>query len=108
MNDSRIAVVGDRDSVMLFQALGVRVVCAEDAERIEKALHRLAREGFAVIYITESAAQKAGEAIDRYAAQPFPAVIPIPDRDGSGGLGMAGIRKNVERAIGADILFSDD
>ena len=107
MAQNKIAVIGDRDSVMLFRALGIQVVYAETAEKVEKAIHTLAREGCAVIYITEDAAQMAIEAVERYKSETFPAIIPIPNRNGTTGLGMARIRKDVEKAIGADILFSE-
>jgi len=103
-----IAAVGDRDSVMLFKALGIEAVYVEDAHQTEKAIHRLAREGCAVIYITEQAAVLAQEAIERYKTEPFPAIIPIPNRAGTTGFGMQGIRANVEKAIGADILFGEE
>ncbi|MBC8546538.1 V-type ATP synthase subunit F [Clostridiaceae bacterium NSJ-31] len=102
-----IAAIGDRDSVMLFHALGIHAVYADDAQGIEKAIHQLAHAGCAVIYITEQAAVLAPEAIERYKTEPFPAIIPIPNRSGSLGLGMQGIRANVEKAIGADILFGE-
>lgn len=42
-----IAVIGDRESVMLFRALGVETVSAETAEEVSRAIRRLAREGCA-------------------------------------------------------------
>ena len=107
METGQIAVVGERDSVMLWSALGVRTVFADKQSDIEQTIHRLAREGTSVIYITEKAALLAAEAIDRYKSEAFPAIIPIPDRNGSQGLGMQGIEKNIEKAIGADILFEE-
>lgn len=103
----KLAVVGDRDSIMLFGALGITPVYAETAEDVERAIHHLARSGCAVIYITEQSAALAKEAIDRYKTEAFPAIIPIPGRLGTTGLGMKGIRENVEKAIGADILFGE-
>ena len=44
------------------------------------------------------------EAIEKYKTEPFPAIIPIPNRFGTNGLGMKGIQDNIEKAIGADIL----
>lgn len=103
-----IAAIGDQDSVMLFKALGVEAIYAMDTQTIEKAIHRLCRAGCSVIYITEQAAALATDAIERYKTEPFPAIIPIPNRSGSNGLGMAGIRSNIEKAIGADILFGEE
>ena len=102
-----IAAIGDRESVMLFQALGIHTVYAEETAAVEKAVHSLAHAGCKVIYITEQAAAAAPEALERYKTEAFPAIIPIPNRFGSRGFGMAGIRKNVEKAIGADILFGE-
>ncbi len=41
-------------------------------------------------------------------AQPLPAIIPIPGSRGNTGLGMQKLRANVEKAIGADILFEKE
>ena len=44
----RIGVIGDRDSVLGFQALGLEVCPANSAEDARQALHRMAKEGFAI------------------------------------------------------------
>lgn len=108
MQQGSIAVIGDRDSVMLWRSLGVETVFADKASDIEKSIHRLARDGYKIIYITEQAAGLAAEAVDRYKNETFPAIILIPNREGSQGLGMQGIRDNIEKAIGADILFEEE
>lgn len=105
--NNKIAVIGDRDSVMLFKALGIDVHYAEDAALVEKTIHALAHAGYAVIYITEPAAAAASEAVARYKREPFPAIILIPNSKGTTGLGMRGIKADVEKAIGADILFGE-
>ncbi|MDR1765842.1 MAG: V-type ATP synthase subunit F [Lachnospiraceae bacterium] len=104
---AKIAVVGDRESVMLFGAVGIRCVYASTQREAETAVGRLAREGCAVIYITEQVADMIPETLKRYKTETFPALIPIPNREGSSGLGMRGIRANLEKAIGADILFGE-
>jgi len=106
--NTSIAAVGDRESVMLFRALGVETVYVNGAKETESAVHRLAREGVKVIYITEQAAEAAADIIERYKTEPFPAIIPIPGRTGTTGLGMRVIRENVEKAVGADILFGEE
>lgn len=103
-NKNKLAAVGDRDSVILFKTLGFITVYAESTEEVERALRTLAREETSVIYITEEAAAKVPEIIERYKSEPFPAIIPIPNKNGSTGFGMESIRKNVEKAIGTDIL----
>ncbi|MDD6159415.1 MAG: V-type ATP synthase subunit F, partial [bacterium] len=42
--------------------------------------------------------------LDKYKDRLTPAVILIPGKEGSLGVGMANVKKAVERAVGADIL----
>lgn len=107
MAQSKIAAVGDRDSIMLWRALGVETVFAENALAVTRVIDRLAKDGVSIIYITEQCAKMIPDTIQRYLTQPFPAIIPIPNREGTDGYGMAGIKRNVDKAIGADILFGD-
>ena len=99
----KIAVLGDRDSVLGFRALGLDTVFAETAEEARQALHRLARDSYAVIYVTEQLAADLAADIARYKDQVTPAVILIPGKSGSLGLGQSALRSAVERAVGADI-----
>ena len=99
----KIAVLGDRDSVLGFKALGLEVVFAEDADTARQALHRLAREDYAIIYITEQLARDLSAEIARHKDAVTPAVILIPGKTGSLGLGAAALQSAVERAVGADI-----
>ncbi len=104
----KIAVIGDRDSVLGFKALGVSTHFAYDAERANTLIKRMAREKFAVIFITEELAELAKETIDRYKASTIPAIIPIPSNQGSTGIGMKMLNANVEKAVGVNILLNDD
>ena len=47
------------------------------------------------------------EDIERYRFSRFPAIVPIPGNQGSLGIGMSSVKKSVEKAVGADILFKD-
>ena len=100
----RIAVLGDRDSVLGFKALGLDVYPAETAEEARPILHRLAREDTAILYLTEQLATGLEAEIARYKDALTPAIILIPGKAGSLGIGMANVKKSVERAVGADIL----
>lgn len=104
MGQYRIGVLGDSASVMGFKALGLDVFPADTAEDAKKILHRLAKEDYAVVYLTEAYAARMQEEIDRYKDRLTPAVILIPGKEGSLGIGKANVKKSVERAVGADIL----
>ena len=55
----KIAVLGERESVTGFKALGLEVFPVMNGEECGKTLHRLARNGeYAIVYITESMADR--------------------------------------------------
>ncbi|MCI9031548.1 MAG: V-type ATP synthase subunit F [Clostridia bacterium] len=103
----KIAVLGDRDSVELFVAAGADVYGASTEFEAISALKKLEADGYAVVFVTENVAALIPKQIDAIKAKPFPVVIPIPSAAGSNGFGMSGVKRDVEKAIGADILFSD-
>lgn len=103
----KIGIIGDKDSVLGFKALGLSVFPVTQPSEAEKILHQMAKERFAVIYVTEQVAKDIVESIDHYKDSRFPAIIPIPGNQGVLGMGMQGVKKSVERAVGADILFRE-
>jgi V/A-type H+-transporting ATPase subunit F len=104
---SKIAVVGDKDSILGFKTLGIDVFPVTEKDNAGLLVNRLAREKFAVIFITEPVAETIQETIERYKSQPYPAIILIPNNAGSTGAGIQGIKDSVEKAIGVDILFGE-
>ena len=100
----KIAVMGDMDSVLGFKALGLEVCPVNTPEEGHEALHRMAKENFAILYLTEQLAAQLQPEIARYQDALTPAIILIPGKEGSLGIGMANIKTAVERAVGADIL----
>ncbi len=105
LSNNKIAIIGDKDSILSFKAIGVDVYPARNNFEAQDTLKKLARE-YAVIFITEDIAEKIQDIVKRYKTRPFPAVIPIPSAQGSTGFGMRSISKDVEKAIGTDILFN--
>ncbi len=101
----KIAVLGDRESVLGFKALGLDVHSAETVDEGRKILHRLAKDGeTAIIYLTEQYASQMMDEVNKYKDEVMPAIILIPGKAGSMGIGMKNITDSVERAVGADIL----
>ncbi len=104
---AKIGVVGDRDSVLLFKAVGLDVFFETDGAQADRTLKRLAREGYQVLFVTEELYTQCKEAVTQFKGEAFPAILPIPSNQGTQGVGMQELKKNVEKAIGADILFSE-
>lgn len=102
----KIAVIGGSDTVMGFKALGLETYPASDAGEAGQILRTLTRESddYAIIYIEETLAQQLTHEIDKFKDRPTPAIILIPGREGSIGLGQTALRAAVERAVGTNIL----
>src|SRR5690554_4759871 len=96
----KIAVLGDRDSIYGFAALGLDICLvsfSDDTSQAVKKLRELAEGDYAVIYIIESLAERIKDEIDRYNSTKLPAIIPIPGVSGNKGLGMRMVKKSVEK-----------
>ncbi|ADL51403.1 V-type ATP synthase subunit F [Clostridium cellulovorans] len=100
----KIGVVGDKDSVLAFKALGVDVFPVIESDEARKTIDRLAVNNYAVIFVTEQVAEKVEETIARYNRETLPAVILIPSNQGTLNIGMQRIQDNVEKAVGVNIL----
>lgn len=104
----KIGVIGDRESVLGFKAVGLDVFPCDSAEEAADILTDIGEKDFAIIYVTEKLYMDMEEVVSRYAESRLPAVIPIPDKDGTMGIGMKNVKRAVERAVGADILFGGE
>ena len=102
----KIAVIGERQTVMGFKALGLETFPVESARDAAAVLRKLTRENddYAIIYIEETLATQLSAEIDRFKDSPSPAIILIPGREGSTGLGLSALKAAVERAAGTNIL----
>ena len=90
---------------MGFAAVGLSVFPVENNEQALETFKQLARsEQYAIIYVTELFVKALEQEISRYKDSVAPAVIIIPGRGKSQGLGLQALRQAVERAVGIDIL----
>lgn len=104
----KIAVIGDRDSIYGFAALGMEPFPIEDAQKAARKLHELAEDNYAVIYVTEALGAELEREIDNYRSRELPAIILIPGVRNNTGKGMMDVRKSVIKAVGSDIIFGED
>lgn len=100
----RIGVVGDKDSILAFKALGIDVYPVTEPDEARITINKMAAEKYAIIFVTEQIAKDLEETIERYNRELIPAVILIPSNQGSLNIGMQRINDNVEKAVGVNIL----
>ena len=102
----KIAVIGGRETVMGFTALGLDARPVADAAEAKQVLKTLTRDNddYAIIYIEENLAAELESEISKFKDSPTPAIILIPGREGPLGLGQSALNAAVERAVGTNIL----
>jgi V/A-type H+-transporting ATPase subunit F len=102
----KIAVMGSRDTVIGFKALGLDTFPVSDEAEAKSAFHYLTKadKDYAIIYLEETFAKALACEIDQFKDCVTPAIILIPGREGPLGLGQSALQAAVERAVGADIL----
>lgn len=103
----KIGVIGGRETVMGFKALGLEAFPVSDEKEAHEVFRNLTKtehQEYAIIYLEESYALALSSEIEKFKDSPTPAVILIPGRNGSLGLGQSALKAAVERAVGSDIL----
>ena len=100
----KVAVIGDKDSVLAFKALGIEVFTVVGEDEARRTVDTIARKDYGVIFITEQIASLIPDTVERYDREIIPAVILIPSNQGTLNIGMNRINRNVEKAIGSNIL----
>ena len=102
----KIAVMGGIDTVIGFKALGLDTYPVTDDAEAKQVFNKITGPdaNYAVIYLEENLSKTLSAEISRYTEKVTPAIILIPGRDGSQGLGLTALHEAVRRAIGSDIL----
>lgn len=105
---NKIAVIGSGQTIMGFKALGLEVFPARSGDEARDVLRTITRPEqpvrYPIIYIEEELAIDIQADIDKFKDSAETAVILIPGRSGSRGMGLSALHAAVERAVGSDIL----
>ena len=102
----KMAIIGDGDSVLAFKAVGIEAFSVNHPEKARDLLKKLAKT-HQIIFITDALAKEISDTVAHYTASAYPTVIPVPSKNGSNGYGYEILKKEMEKALGVDILFKD-
>lgn len=104
----KVAVIGDKESILGFSAIGIDIFPAYTEQEAKKIIHNLEKQNYGIIYITEKLSLLVEEEINKYRNRHIPAIITIPGNSGSMNLGVNRVKENAKRAVGMDIVFKEE
>lgn len=98
----RIAVIGGREVVIPFKALGLDAFPVETGPNVRSRVETLLHDGYQVIFFTEELFPELEPVVDEHRSKPTPCLVALP----SAGLqhGIFRLKRVVKRAVGADVL----
>jgi V/A-type H+-transporting ATPase subunit F len=102
----KIGIIGEKKSVLAFQALGIQTFGVSGEEDLNIILQEIGADDFAVIFVTEDIMQKYGPEIESLMRGTLPAVLVVPGVSGVGQKGKESLKKIMERALGSDALVA--
>ena len=74
----KIGVVGDKDSILSFKALGIDVYPVITKEEARSTIDEMASNDYGIIFVTEQIATLVESTVERYSREVLPAVIILP------------------------------
>jgi len=111
-----LAIVGNKETILGFTALGLETHNANTTEEATKVLFDLKskkqadengeeKPKYAIIFVTEDLAMNiTKDDYKKLSKDALPAIIPVPGSTGATGYGIRRIGKIVEQAVGSDIF----
>lgn len=103
----KIAVVGDKESIFGFSAIGMDIYPAYEENDVKKIIPKLVEENYAIIYITENVSIKAEKYLEKLQKNKIPAIVTIPSNTENIHQGEKRIKDMVQRAVGIEINFKE-
>ena len=79
MSTYKIAVIGDKDSILGFKTLGIDTFPVADAGEGLAVLRRLSGQSYGVIFVTEELAEELKDPLEELNRRFLPAVVLIPN-----------------------------
>ena len=105
--EDKIAVLGNKDIVVLFKAVGCDVLSPAGREKIRATLNKLI-QNYKIILIQINYAKLCEDLIEQTRISAYPVIVVIPNKDEQNNYALDKIMTDMERAIGAKIVVEED
>jgi len=103
-DNNTIAVVGYREAVIPFLAIGAEVFITDSIEEAKNAIHDYAKKGCPVILVPDDLLREMPEVYEKYSTMSKPSITTIPGKDGSTAFSQENINLIIKKAIGIDLV----
>jgi V/A-type H+-transporting ATPase subunit F len=97
-----ISVIGAKDTILGFKALGMSVFKVNNYVEAEKKLEEI-KANFAIIFITEEIAKNILTTIEKIDQEFLPSIVIIPDITDNDETARLRIKNTVKTALGVDL-----
>lgn len=101
---TKIAAFGEKDIMLIFKAIGADVFPVFDLEEAGSNLKKIAREDYAIIFITETIAVKLDHIIRQYSDKVRPSIVVIPGLGERNNYAVETLRQAIIKAVGTDVF----
>jgi len=101
-----IGIIGDRDLVMAFQALGLHAFAVSSGDEVKAAFGNVLEKDFGIVFISSDWISYLSDEIAKIDG--FPIVVEIPDIKGATSRSEDFISRIIERAVGVDITKKEE
>ncbi len=101
---TKIAAIGEHDIMLIFKAIGAEVFPVTDYRQAAQKIKEASKEGYGIIFITETIAQKLDETIRSYSGKFLPSIVVIPGLGERNKYATKRLRQAIIKAMGVDIM----
>ena len=89
----KVAVMGDKESILGFSAIGIDIFPVYNEQEAKKIIHKLENDNYGIIYITEKLSLLIEDEIEKYRTKHIPAIITIPENSGNMNIGLNKVKE---------------
>ncbi len=102
---SNIAIIGEKEIIAGFNLIGLSLFTVADSKEAVEALEDCYTKNYSIVFITNDIAKTIIDKIEEHQKISAMTICILPSRTEETTLSMDILRKNVEKAVGTDILF---
>jgi len=101
---TKIAAVGEKDIILIFKGIGADIFPVVNISEVSSLIKKLIKEGYKIIFITETIAEKVDSIIKQYLYSVFPSIVIIPGLGEKSSYAVNILKNAIVKAVGSDVF----